>query len=62
MENRLEFPTDAFGENPIGRMAQKVARVYGVPPKLPYMLGLAVVSIAIPVSYTHLTLPTSDLV
>ena len=46
LENQLEFPMDAFGENPIGRMAQKVARVCGVPPKLPYMLGLAVVSIA----------------
>tara|TARA_B100001093_G_scaffold110114_1_gene102347 strand:- start:128 stop:1657 length:1530 start_codon:yes stop_codon:yes gene_type:complete len=45
-ENQLAFPKDAIGENPISRMAQEVARVYGVPPQLPYMLGLAVVSIA----------------
>ena len=69
LENQLEFPMDAFGENPIGRMAQKVARVGGVPPKLPYMLGLAVVSIAIqradqilgafdrPRYWSHLALP-----
>lgn len=48
-ETELEkqpFPVEAFGCNPLSRMASEAARVYGIPPQIPYMLGLSVVSIA----------------
>jgi hypothetical protein len=48
-ETELEkqpFPVESFGCNPLSRMANECARVYGTPPQLPFMLGLSVVSIA----------------
>ena len=47
LENHDPFPVEAFGKNLLCRMANEAARVYGVPPQLPHMLGLAVLSIAI---------------
>ena len=46
LEKQEPFPVEAFGCSPLSRMACEAARVYGIPPQIPYMLGLSVVSIA----------------
>ena len=57
----VRLPPDALREQTLAGLAEQVQRALAVP-AVPAATAVLAVPAATPVSYTHLTLPTSDLV